>query len=196
MTENIRTPDRRVQRTYRLLTDALMQLLQEKSFNDITISEVTRVAGLRRATFYLHFQSLEELLLKALKATFDDLLRGSSNEMHSDIRIRKADPTAYLPTFQHVAEHKALYCDLMTGRAAGVVNRQIREYLATIVLDMLPLEVDGMPREALAHAVAGVEMAMILWWIENENDQTPQDMAEITHRIVMNGLLGVIGDIG
>jgi hypothetical protein len=39
-------------------------------------------------------------------------------------------------------------------------------------------------------------MAMILWWIENENDQTPQDMAEITHRIVMNGLLGVIGDIG
>src|SRR5205814_10062730 len=47
--------DPRVRRTRKLLRDALVELLAEKSFHAINVQEVADRATLNRATFYAHF---------------------------------------------------------------------------------------------------------------------------------------------
>lgn len=47
--------DLRVQKTYQSLFDAFMKLLEEKTFEEITINELCEKASTRRATFYKHF---------------------------------------------------------------------------------------------------------------------------------------------
>lgn len=54
--------DPRITRTRALLINALGELMQEKSFESITVSEVTRRATVNRVTFYAHFQDKFELL--------------------------------------------------------------------------------------------------------------------------------------
>lgn len=44
------------------LLESFYKLLKEKSFLDISISEISKNAGLDRRTFYRHFKSKEELL--------------------------------------------------------------------------------------------------------------------------------------
>ena len=44
--------DRRVKRTKKALHDALLTLLNEKSINEITVTELTSLADVNRATFY------------------------------------------------------------------------------------------------------------------------------------------------
>lgn len=62
--------DRRVRRTHRLLKESLLELLKQKAFSNITVSDITEKADVNRATFYLHFANPAQLL----QSIGDDLL--------------------------------------------------------------------------------------------------------------------------
>jgi len=47
--------DRRVQKTRKLLQDALIDLVSVKSFDLVTIQEILDKANVGRSTFYTHF---------------------------------------------------------------------------------------------------------------------------------------------
>lgn len=54
--------DLRIRKTHRALLEALRELLGEKSFDEISVSELCDRAQTRRATFYKHFADKTELL--------------------------------------------------------------------------------------------------------------------------------------
>jgi AcrR family transcriptional regulator len=64
--------DLRARRTRKWLQDALFELMKEKSFQDIQITELTARAQVSRPAFYLHFRSKEELLLSHVDVIFDE----------------------------------------------------------------------------------------------------------------------------
>ena len=51
--------DLRVKRTHKLLQEALIELTIQKGFAAIAVSDITKQAGVNRATFYRHYQDLE-----------------------------------------------------------------------------------------------------------------------------------------
>src|SRR5918911_4512582 len=55
--------DRRIQKTKRLISDALKTLLIEKEYEAITIQEIIDRANVGRSTFYSHYESKEHLLV-------------------------------------------------------------------------------------------------------------------------------------
>lgn len=62
--------DPRVRRTRELLVKAFAELLGEKSFDDITINDVTERATVNRATFYAHFRDKYAILNQTMYAWF------------------------------------------------------------------------------------------------------------------------------
>jgi AcrR family transcriptional regulator len=56
--------DRRTQRTRHQLGRALVGLVEEKRFDDITVQDVIDRADVGRSTFYTHFRDKEDLLRK------------------------------------------------------------------------------------------------------------------------------------
>src|SRR5258706_14063769 len=73
--------DLRVRRTRKWLQDALIELMKEKSFQDIQITELTARAQVSRPAFYLHFVSKEELLLSHVDVIFDEFHAEISKEI-------------------------------------------------------------------------------------------------------------------
>ncbi len=72
--------DLRARRTRQWLQAALIELMKEKPFADIQITELTERAQVSRAAFYLHFRSKEELLLSHVDAIFDEFHAEVSRE--------------------------------------------------------------------------------------------------------------------
>ena len=70
-----RKTDRRTRYTRNVIKDALLEALNEKNFEQITVTDVCRRAEITRATYYLHYQSLtevlDELLVDALQTAED-----------------------------------------------------------------------------------------------------------------------------
>lgn len=54
--------DRRVKRTKKALKDALFELLETKNINQITVTELTSLADVNRATFYFYYNDIHDML--------------------------------------------------------------------------------------------------------------------------------------
>lgn len=72
----IRKTDRRTLYTRQVIKDALLEAMHKKPFERITVTEICRLAEITRATYYLHYQSLTDVLDDAL----DDALHIAENE--------------------------------------------------------------------------------------------------------------------
>lgn len=53
--------DRRIARTNQALREAFQQLAVTHNYRDITVKQLTEVANVNRKTFYLHFDSIDDL---------------------------------------------------------------------------------------------------------------------------------------
>lgn len=54
--------DRRTRYTRQLIRDTLLELMQEKGFRRVTVTELCKRAELNRGTFYLHYLDLNDVL--------------------------------------------------------------------------------------------------------------------------------------
>ncbi|WP_165443517.1 TetR/AcrR family transcriptional regulator [Olsenella sp. Marseille-P4559] len=66
-----RAMNRNAQRSIRLLKEAFMELLAEKSYQSITVSDVARKADLNRGTFYAHFDNVDDLMRSVMADAAD-----------------------------------------------------------------------------------------------------------------------------
>ena len=62
-----RKPDERARRTCQRLGEALLKLILEKPYEDVTVQEVLDRASVGRSTFYLHYRDKNDLLLSQLE---------------------------------------------------------------------------------------------------------------------------------
>ena len=183
-----RKPDKRVRRTHERLGSALVELIQEKPIDDVTVQEVLDRASVGRSTFYLHFRDKNDLLLSQLEKFLE--------MMSTALSIRKEESRRVVPVaelFAHIGTQKKVYRALAdSGRlndffdlAQGYFSRGIEQRLRESKrLPKLP------QRELAAHAfaLAGSLLSLLRWWLDRGAKETPGDMDELFHRIVWNGL--------
>ncbi len=100
--------DLRQRKTRKLLVEALAQLLEEKSFQELSVTDICRRAMVHRTTFYAHFNDKQELLRY--------LLEGLERECTATCLPQDPErsPREYLLTaahnvFQFFAQHRTLY---------------------------------------------------------------------------------------
>lgn len=189
--ENKKT-DRRVRRSRRMFREAMRHLIMEKDFDKITVKEITERAGLRRATFYLHYQTKEDLLRNVLEETFGSLAQRAEVFLGEDVIGGKTLPDAYLVTFEHVAENAALYQRLLAGGGGALAHEEIRSYLAALVLANISTDTMEVPAEIVAQYIAGAELSLIVWWLNAEMPYTTQEMAAMVYRLVLRGVADVL----
>lgn len=60
--------------TAKKMDKALISLLEEKTFEYITISEICKRAGVNRSTFYLHYENTVDLLDETVRFLLNDFL--------------------------------------------------------------------------------------------------------------------------
>ena len=56
--------DLRVKKTKKAIFDALMELVMEKGYSSVSITDIVKKADINRNTFYLHYSSKEDLIVK------------------------------------------------------------------------------------------------------------------------------------
>ena len=68
--------NRQARRSRKTLQTALLELLHEKEYNKISISDITRKADLARPTFYAHYKTKGHLLTSIIDGFLDNLFSG------------------------------------------------------------------------------------------------------------------------
>jgi len=188
-----RKPDRRVQRTRDALGDALITLMHEKPFDNITVQDVLDLAGISRSTFYAHFRDKDDLFLSDADEFFEhmaNLLTKTGEVSNRVAPVREM--------FAHVAEIGKFYDTLVaSGKfqdamelAQGHFARGIEQRLAKLSPSSANTAAS---RAALAYGFAGAMLSMMSWWLDHGQPSSPADMDKAFHQIVWSGVNGVAG---
>lgn len=185
--------DRRVIRTRRMLRDAFLELIVERGYENLTITEITERADVRRATFYLHYKDIDELLRATLKNLFDEFAQELQRQQMTQSCWQRNSTPSVQAILDYIVQHHALYDELLTGAAGAKVQRYLRDYLAEIKrqdLAVLPPERLPAPPEVIANYVAGAETVMICWWLENDRPYSAERMAHMIQNLLLDGIGG------
>ena len=114
-----RKTDRRTIITKTIIKDALLELLKKTAYEKLTVTALCKEAEITRATFYLHYQNIDDVL----DETLDDALRlteldpkfekfESSHEAYFSSKDDASDIDAFLPACQRAArnpKYRALF---------------------------------------------------------------------------------------
>lgn len=183
--------DRRVLRTRDTLGDALFALMQEKTFDDITVQELLDRAGVGRSTFYTHYRDKEDLFMSDVEDFLDFI--------STMLKRNSASPKRLVPVREfcaHVRDARGIHAALVaSGKliefqtlGRGIFARSIEERLELAGVEPDPRSICSMQRSARAHALAGSFFSLMDWWMDKGMKTDPQEMDDLFHRIAWNGL--------
>ncbi len=186
--KNSRKPDARTRRTCERLGSALITLIQEKPVAEVTVQDVLDRASVGRSTFYLHYRDKDDLLLSQLEQFLEYMSTMLSTRKERSVRIV---PVAEM--FEHIGQQNKL---LRTLADAGYLNDfydLAQGYFERGILRRL-IESKHLPScpkpdlDARAAALAGSLLSLLRWWIDRGDKVSPQEMDELFHQIVWNGV--------
>jgi AcrR family transcriptional regulator len=179
--------DRRVQRTRKLLQDALMNLILEEGYDAISIQDITDKANLGRATFYLHFKDKDELLLEVMAHFIDDFM--AQVPQLSEAQWRLEDTKAVIKLFDFAAQHYDLYRILIIGSGGITANRQLQHSVAENITACIEKDIEELgatpvvPTDFIANHFAGSLLSTIYWWLDHDQPYTVEEMAEMFQKV-------------
>jgi AcrR family transcriptional regulator len=201
MTMQARKPDRRIERTHQLLRDALMELIEQKGYDSITVQEIADHANVARTTFYLHFKDKDELLFNGMRQMYEELFQMAKVPTQDDplgIGFKLDDPS----DFEHVARYARFYKIMLSERGSIAFYLRVQDFLAQMFLESAlkplhqhyaPASKPNIPLEVVAYSCAGSEIAVIKWWLDQNMPFTPNEMAKLLKQLTLYGIPWAIG---
>lgn len=190
--------DRRVLRTRKMLSQALLALIVEREYESITIQDITERADLNRATFYLHYGTKEELLFAALEDKFDHFVEKHLRSQQGTQPLWD-DEQGDVLLFEHVAENAALYKVLLGQRGMGYVISRIINYIAMVNQHEINSHIQKPDELAVEPAIvsqyfAGALFAVVSWWVQNDMPHSAEHMAHIVHKMCRTGIMPILNE--
>ena len=178
-----KTSDRRTRRTRHKVSGALVDLIKEKRFDDITVQNLIDRAGVGRSTFYTHFRDKED----AFEHQWEQFNRLLAERINWD----KAGKDSFFPVtffFQHLQEAQSFYRGLVRSGKVDAIFKSGVEYLSHNIEGALrtkfkPQQI-AIPVPVLSHYLANELFGLLKWWLDGGMPYTPEAMDEMFHRLV------------
>lgn len=158
--------DLRTRRTRRWLQAALRDLMQEKPYDKIKVSEIVENAEVARPTFYLHYETKDDLLLSLFDDLFAELREELSSEFaHGDLDLKRIG----LLFFSYGEKNTESLRILLEAGVGHLVQEQIHAILLEVAEELraidtsTPQKVSPMMPYLVDFITGGTFMALKRW---------------------------------
>ena len=125
--------DRRALRTRQSLHQALIRLILERDYDEITVGDIADAANVGRSTFYAHFTDKDDLLRSGAGNLRAMLLQEHGSAVAGEDRPERRPLGFSRFMTAHLKEQHQLYRALMRGRAGPIIIDRFRQFLCEIV---------------------------------------------------------------
>ncbi len=172
--------DRRVQRTRALLLSALLDLIVEKGYEEVTVQDIVDRANVGRSTFYAHFLDKRELLLSGVEGLHGFLVH-QRTALDSSAAARARLLGFSLPLLQHVQGNLRFCRALLSTHSAAIVEPRIQRILADLVREELaacvpPGAVLAVPLDVVVQYTVSAYLGLLTWWMDQPTPCSAEDM--------------------
>jgi len=175
--------DPRVKRTQKCLWEALRTLLEERSCEQISVTDICEEATINRTTFYKHFEGKYELLSYGLK--YDQEAAQRKRRRVRSAEEREQEIAQFL---LEITSDRHYYRRLLVDKEDHWLSTLLRRQTAEQIEERLAnAQTQGcrfpIPLPVIAQFYAGARLALVIWWLENEGVVSSEELAHYWHSL-------------
>ncbi|MFJ7853899.1 TetR/AcrR family transcriptional regulator [Peribacillus frigoritolerans] len=190
--------DLRVIRTKNAIRAALVELIEEKGFETITVKDITTKAKINRGTFYAHYQDKFDLMTKCQ----EEIMQGMSDiakqnipdviaELGTDSPLNKPF-TVFVSIFEYLNVNSEFMKAALGPKGDLSFQTKIKEFMLKTLFEndhnsLIKEENLLVPGHFLISYIASAHIGVIQQWLDSERKESPQEMARILSTITVNG---------
>lgn len=192
--------DLRVIRTKKMVFTALINLVNTKGFDNLTVQEIADEAMINRATFYAHFKDKQDLF----DQSFNTVLSYFDEFKHAEIFLDKN--TVSLPAlehtlaniFQNIDNNRELFFLIVDSSMRNKLIENLENLIrdtTTGFLDHLKITQNGhvIPNEFVFSYMTSTFMGTLNWWLKSDEKFDPETLAHFIIQLIENSHLTVLG---
>ena len=184
--------DRRVERTRKLIQEALVSLILEKRYDKITVQEIIDKANVGRSTFYAHFQDKEDLLASNF-ANYTAQWDEPQDEPEHAPGNESPHILHSLEFFLHANEAYEFHQAMFEGGGAEVMIETGRQHMMADVQNHLMQmlgedEKLAIPLPVITNFLAGGLLSVMVWWLKEKRPYPPEKINEMFQQLAMQGV--------
>jgi len=168
---------------------ALVSLLKEKPFEYITVSEICKTAGVNRSTFYLHYETIGDLLNETTRYLLDEFLSYFATDTQSvvlNLMDCELNELVFIcdkyltPYFAYIKDHKEVFkVALAQNKILGFedVYKRMFENIFNPILERFHYPSD-IRQYVMMYYLNGIN-AIIVEWLKNGCDKSTDEISKI-----------------
>lgn len=183
--------DLRVVKTQSTLYSSLLNLMKEKTFEEIKVSDICSKALINRSTFYAHYNDKYELLAEFIQ----ELKNSLTEELKKNKNISNTRDY-YLEMIKlfldHIEEKKESYLAIMIHNRNSITMDMIYDVLDHDITSRLKkddtLEKNKIPHSIIAKFYLGAVVNVGMEWLRNGSGYTKENMIEYLSLLIPDEL--------
>ncbi|MDQ1912176.1 TetR/AcrR family transcriptional regulator [Paenibacillus sp. GD4] len=193
--------DARIARSKKLIYSALLELMEEKGFDAITVGDITSRGGLNRGTFYLHYRDKYDLLEQYQQEVLGGLFKHMSKispEMIAQHPSAETPPQIIQNIFEYIGDNSAFFRVMLGPKGdpacVSMIRERLESYMHSRFKEIQPAEgKELVPREYLIAYVSNANLGVIQRWLTDGMTYSPQFVAGLVYRMAKYGPLQYTG---
>lgn len=167
--------DRRILKSQEAIKKAVIELMAEKNFDDITIQDISNRADVNRGTIYLHYTDKFDLLDKLIEEHINKL-----REICETACEMEWEP-ATLVFFEYFESNYVFFSTMLASKGAPSFRSRFLEFLIEEFnneLDKTNEKNNGVSEDVIVQFVGTAYVGVVEWWLTNGMPYPPSVMAE------------------
>ena len=179
------------------MDQAFLELLEKKDMKYITVKEICKAAGVNRSTFYLHYETIGDLLgesVQYMNEQFLEYIKLQAETCVSGIRecpleeLYLVTPAYLTPYLEYIAKNKRLFRTALKNSGSLGLDKtysRMMKYVFIPILERFQI-VEPERDYILAFYIHGL-MAIIAEWLKNDCKDPICHVCAVMERCVMHG---------
>lgn len=181
-----KTTKQRNTKTLSKIQSVFIQLLKEKGFDNLTVSDISRLAGINRGTFYLHYEDKYDLLNSMLQETIVTIENILNQPLASNSLLKGDELVPYdalLEVMEYVLEHRDFIEAMVSSNSNDFINK-LQETIESVVnyqLNNTTVHFNqiGIPDDYAREILLGSVVSIILLWIKKGFVEEPEQITDM-----------------
>ena len=169
--------DRRIPKSQDAIKKAVIELMSEKNFDDITIQDISDRANVSRGTIYLHYTDKFDLLDKLIEAHINELSKICHSAWDADMSYIDSDSMM----FKYFESNYKFFSTMLASRGAPYFRTRYLDFVIKgfkVDLSVTEGKNYGFNEDIILQFIGSAYVGIVEWWINNEMPYPPQVMAK------------------
>ena len=191
--------DLRIVRTKEFIQKALIELIEEKGFEAITVKDITTRAKINRGTFYAHYENKFDLMTKLEDEFMHHIAQIAKQNIKNNSDTAQVDLPMILETsvFEYLNESGDFLNAVLGPKGNITFQNRLKDFMLNIMFGeqnpLLKNEEILVSKQYLASYVASAHIGVIQRWLENGRKESPHEIARFLANLTINGAFHAAG---